>query len=220
MTIRLLIADDHLIIRQGLRLILEGEPEFEIVGEAENGQDAVDLTAELQPDVVLMDLRMPGMDGFSAIQAIKLTYPQTAIVILTTYNEDDLMLRGLQAGAQSFLLKDTDRQTLFNTLNAAARGETLLRPDVLSRVLAINNQNAAVENAERHTRSATSGVLSQREQQVLRLVADGLRNKEIAIALDLSERTVKSYLDSIFEKLDVDSRTAAVTVALKRGALL
>ncbi|KAA3664505.1 MAG: DNA-binding response regulator, partial [Chloroflexi bacterium] len=137
--IRVLIADDHLVVRQGLQMILNTEDDFEVVGEAPDGGVAVKLTSELQPDVVLMDLRMPGMDGLEAIAHIRADWPDMAIVILTTYNEDDLMIRGLQAGAKGFLLKDTGRQTLFNTIRAAAQGETLLQPEILTRVLAHTN---------------------------------------------------------------------------------
>jgi NarL family two-component system response regulator YdfI len=206
--IRILIADDHLIVREGLHMILESRAEFEIVGEAADGEAAVQLTETTQPDVVLMDLRMPGMDGLRAIQQIRARWPEVAVVILTTYNEDDLMLRGLRAGARSYLLKDTDRETLFSTIQAAARGETLLRPDILARVL------APVENVPR------AGVtLSQRELEILRSVARGSRNKEIAAQLGLAERTVKAHLDSIFNKLGVDSRTSAVALAIQYGIL-
>jgi two-component system, NarL family, response regulator YdfI len=120
--IRILVADDHLIIRQGLRLILETEAEFELVGEAADGAEAVRLCAELKPEVILMDLRMPGMDGLTAIEQLRAEQPHVAVVILTTFNEDDLMMRGLRAGAKGYLLKDTDRETLFNTIRAASRG--------------------------------------------------------------------------------------------------
>ena len=123
--IRVLIADDHLVVREGLQLILNTEDDLEVVGEAADGATAVRLAGELQPDVILMDLRMPGMDGLEAIGHIQAQWPAIAIVILTTYNEDDLMVKGLQAGAKGFLLKDTGRQALFNTIRAAARGETL-----------------------------------------------------------------------------------------------
>ena len=120
--IKILIADDHLLIRQGLRLILETESDLELVGEAVDGREAVSLCNKLKPDVVLMDLRMPNMDGLTAIEKLRVEHPNIAVVILTTCNEDDLMLRGLQAGARGYLLKDTDRNTLFNTIRAAARG--------------------------------------------------------------------------------------------------
>ena len=122
--LRILIADDHLIVREGLRLILESEDGFELVGEAQDGSEAIKLAADLQPDVVLMDLRMPKMDGLAAIERLQHEQPHLPVVILTTYNEDGLMMKGLRAGARGYLLKDTDRQTLFNTIRAAARGET------------------------------------------------------------------------------------------------
>jgi two-component system, NarL family, response regulator YdfI len=135
-----------------------------------------------------------------------------AIVILTTYNEDDLMLRGLRAGARSYLLKDTDRETLFNTIRAAVRGKTLLRPDILARVL-----SAAHSSRERP--ASPSAVLTERELEILRYVSSGARNKEIAQQLDIAERTVKAHLDNIYSKLGVDSRTAAVTIAIEHGWL-
>src|SRR5512136_1174718 len=133
--IRILVADDHLIIRQGLRLILETQDGFELVGEAADGAEALQLCTEMNPDVVLMDLRMPGMDGLSAIEHLRDEQPGIAVVILTTFNEDDLMMRGLRAGAKGYLLKDTNRETLFNSIRAAKRGETLLKPEIMKRVL-------------------------------------------------------------------------------------
>ena len=133
--IRVLIVDDHLIVREGLRLILETEAGFDLIGEACDGAEAIRTAAALQPDVILMDLRMPGMDGLTAIEHILQEQPQIAIVILTTFNEDELMRKGLSLGARGYLLKDTDRNTLFNTIRAAARGETLLKPEILNRLL-------------------------------------------------------------------------------------
>ena len=130
--IRILVADDHLIVREGLRLILEAADGMEFVGEAADGAEAVRLASRLRPDVVLMDLRMPGMDGLTAIERLQATQPEVAVVILTTYNEDDLMVRGLRAGARGFLLKDTGRETLFNAIRAAARGEMLLKPEIVA----------------------------------------------------------------------------------------
>jgi NarL family two-component system response regulator YdfI len=209
--IRILVADDHLIIRQGLRLILETEADFELVGEAGDGAEAVRLCAELKPEVVLMDLRMPGMDGLMAIEHLHKEQPDVSVVILTTFNEDDLMVRGLRAGAKGFLLKDTDRETLFNTIRAARRGETLLQPEILARVLS----KAGGDSGS----AASSTELTERELEVLLAVARGERSKEIAFQLGISERTVKAHLASIYNRLGVDSRAAAIAVAAQRGLL-
>jgi len=211
--IRLLIADDHLIVRQGLRLILETEDGFELVGEASDGAEAVKLASELQPDVILMDLRMPGMDGLTAIEHLAESQPEIAIVILTTFNEDELMVRGLRAGAKGFLLKDTGREALFDSIRAAARGETLLKPEVMTRLLAQTGSpgggKPALENVD----------LTGREMEVLNAAAKGKTSKEIAFSLGISERTVKAHLGNIYQKLGVDSRAAAIAAAAGRGWL-
>lgn len=209
--IKILIADDHLIIRQGLRLILETENDFELVGEASDGNEALTLCKKLKPDVVLMDLRMPNMDGLTAIERLRVDQPNIAVVILTTFNEDELMLRGLQAGAHGYLLKDTDRNTLFDTIRAAARGETLLKPEIMARVLSQANTPKKESNEPVN--------LTDRELEVLISVARGERSKEIAVQLGISERTVKAHLASIYNKLGVDSRAAAIAVAAQSGLL-
>ncbi len=208
--IRVLVADDHLIIRQGLRLILETEADFDLVGEASDGVEAIRLCAELRPDVVLMDLRMPGMDGLTAIERLHLEQPQIAVVILTTFNEDDLMMRGLRAGAKGYLLKDTDRETLFNSIRAAVRGEMLLKPEIMAKVLSKWSGPGA---------PAVESDLTDRELEVLHGVAQGERSKEIAARLGISERTIKAHLASIYNKLGVDSRAAAIAVAARRGLI-
>jgi len=211
--IKILIADDHLIIRQGLRLILETESDFKLVGEASDGAEAVGLCKKLKPDVVLMDLRMPNMDGLTAIEKLRDEEPDIAIVILTTFNEDELMLRGLQAGARGYLLKDTDRSMLFDTIRAAARGETLLKPEIMARVLAQKNAPST------KSKSNQSFNLTEREFEVLESVARGERSKEVAAHLGISERTVKAHLASIYNKLGVDARAAAIAVAAQNGLL-
>ncbi len=209
--IRILVADDHLIIRQGLRLILETQDGFEMVGEAADGAEALRLCSELKPDVVLMDLRMPGMDGLTAIERLQAGQPEIAVVILTTFNEDDLMMRGLRLGAKGYLLKDTDRETLFDTIRAARRGETLLKPEIMARVLLKTGGAGAAASAQ-------TG-LTLREMEVLKAVAEGERSKEIAVRLGISERTVKAHLASIYSRLGVDSRAAAIAVAAQKGLL-
>ncbi len=210
--LRILIADDHLVVREGLRQIFETVPDMTPVGEAVDGLEAVALATELQPDVVLMDLRMPRMDGIAAITRLHEQLPQLAIVILTTYEEEDLMMRGLQAGARGYLLKDADRETLFRTIRAAARGETLLTPDIAKQVF-VRDPSAGSKAA------AESAPLTERELEVIRFVARGERNKEIAARLGITERTIKAHLTSIYNKFGVDSRAAAVAVAMAQGLL-
>ena len=212
--IRILITDDHLIVREGLRLILETTDDVELVGEAADGAECLRLAPELNPDVVLMDLEMPGMDGITTIGHLQREHPEIAIVILTTFNEDEMMLQGLKAGARGYLLKDTDRETLLDTITAAARGETLLKPEILSRVLAVQQAQATTP-----AQSNNVSPLTDRELEVLQAASLGERNKEIAYKLDISERTVKAHLTSIYNKFGVDSRAAAVAIATQKGFL-
>ena len=209
--IRVLITDDHLIVREGLRLILETAEGIEIVGEASDGAECLKLVRELNPHVILMDLQMPRMDGITAIGHLRSEHPEIAIVILTTFNEDELMIRGLQAGARGYLLKDTSRANLLDTIQAAARGETLLKPEILARVLAAKSASGSPAQAD--------FTLTERELEVLRAAARGERNKEIAYKLGITERTVKAHLASIYQKFNVDSRAAAVAVAAQKGLL-
>jgi NarL family two-component system response regulator YdfI len=207
--IRVLIADDHLVVREGLSTILEVPGDIEPVGEAADGAQAIRLVEELSPDVVLMDLRMPGTDGIQAIRQIKERFPAVEIVILTTYDDDANILRGLRAGARGYLLKDTSRQALFDAIRAAARGESLLPSAVLDTVMAHLVRSKA----------SKAEPLSPREHEVLSLVARGAPNKDIALQLHISERTVKAHVTGIFNKLGVNSRAEAVAVAMRRGLL-
>jgi NarL family two-component system response regulator YdfI len=207
--IRVLVVDDHLVVREGLGTILEVAEDIEPVGEAADGAQAVQLVEELSPDVVLMDLRMPGVDGIQAIRQIKARFPAVEIVILTTYDDDEYILEGLRVGARGYLLKDTGRQALFDTIRAAARGESLLPAAVVDRVVAHLAK----------AKPATGQPLSEREQEVMEMVAQGAANKEIAVRLHISERTVKAHVTGIFDKLGVNSRAEAVAVAMRRGLL-
>jgi NarL family two-component system response regulator YdfI len=207
--IRVLIADDHMVVREGLRAILEAAEDLTLVGEAADGAEAVEMAGELSPDVVLMDLHMPGVDGIEAIRQIKAHYPEVEIVILTTYDDDDNIVRGLRAGARGYLLKDTGRKVLFEAIRAAARGESLLPSAVIDKVVA---HLAEPQPAE-------AKPLSDREQEVLVLLAQGAANKEIAARLYITERTVKAHVTSIFNKLGVNSRAEAVAVAMRSGLL-
>ena len=204
--IRLLIVDDHPVVRDGLRGMLERQADFEIVGEAGNGRQAVRLVEELLPDIVLMDLRMPEMDGVAALGEIKSNQPQVQVLVLTTYDSDADILPAIEAGASGYLLKDSSREELYAGIRAAARGETVLAPSVAARLVS-------------RMRAADEEQLSSREIEVLQLVAEGESNSEIAEQLHISQATVKSHLVNIFGKLGVSDRTAAVTAALRRGIL-
>ncbi len=205
--VRLLITDDHPVVRAGLRGMLSGEPDFEVVGEATNGKEALALIGELRPDVVLMDLRMPEMDGVTAISHIKTEYPETQILVLTTYESDADILRAIETGATGYLLKDAPREDLFGAIRLAAEGKSPLAPTVATRIM------------QRMRGDSEEEALSTREIEVLELVARGTSNKQIAKQLWVSETTVKSHMLHIFDKLGVADRTAAVTEALKRGIL-
>ena len=216
--IRVVVVDDHQVVREGLRMMLEilGEG-FSLVGEAPDGVSAIRVVEEIQPDVVLMDLRMPGMDGLEAIKRILSEWPQVAIVILTTYNEDEWLLKGLRAGACGYLLKDASSETLFHAIRSAARGETLLQPDVLARLLSHTSPKPPTPRSG--SEFARNIELTVREREVLAAVARGERSKEIALQLGISLRTVGAHLTSIYTKLGVDSRASAVATAIALGLL-
>jgi len=211
--IRVLITDDHLVVREGLHLILETADDIEVVGEAVDGAECLRLVPELKPNLILMDLQMPRMDGITAIGYLRRDHPEIAIVILTTYNEDDLMIRALQAGALGYLLKDSSRENLLDAIHAAARGETLLKPEILARVLAPQFPPKPASTSQ------TDSTLTERELEVLQALSRGERNKEIAYKLGITERTVKAHLQSIYQKFGVDSRAAAVAIGAQKGLL-
>jgi len=212
--IRVLLADDHPIVRDGPRLVLETADDLEVVGEASDGVEALALVGSDRPDVVLMDLRMPGMDGIEATRRVREEFPEVEIVVLTTYGDDDLLLRALRAGARGYLMKDTARAVLLDTIRAAALGRSLLSGDVLARVL-----GASSEVAGAPVTVPPAAILTPREHEVLALAAQGLRTRDIGRRLGLSERTVKSHLASTYLKLDAPSRAAAVARAARLGLL-
>ncbi|MFC4854236.1 response regulator [Actinophytocola glycyrrhizae] len=204
--IRVVLVDDHPVVREGLRGMLEAEPDLTVVGEAGSGEEAVALARTVEADVILMDLRMRDLDGVGATARILAEHPARKVVVLTTYETDADILRAVEAGAVGYLLKDASRADLANAIRAAARGETVLAPSVAGRLV------DQVRRPERQT-------LSAREVEVLGLVAKGLTNADIGRALHISEATVKTHLLRSFGKLGVSDRTAAVTTAMSLGLL-
>ncbi|WP_129310255.1 response regulator transcription factor [Streptomyces sp. L2] len=205
--IRIVLADDHPVVREGLRAMLSAEPDLEVVGDAANGPRAEALAAELRPDIVLMDLRMPDGGGVDSIGRMTAAGLPCRVIVLTTYETDRDILRAVEAGAAGYLLKDLPRGELAEAVRAAARGETVLAPSVAARLV----DQLRTRPQQRR--------LSERETAVLRLVADGCTNAEIGRRLFIGESTVKTHLLRAFQKLGVDDRTAAVTHALRLGLL-
>ena len=203
--ITILLVDDHSVVRQGLKLFLEPDDALEIVGEASNGREALELVAKLQPDVVLMDLLMPVMNGATAIREIKARHPQVEIIALTSVLEDRLVSDAVHAGAMGYLLKDTDSDSLIEAIYAASRGEVRLHPEA-AKLLVKSIRTGEMREA-----------LTPRETEILRLVAKGASNKEIARTTELSELTVKTHVTRILSKLNLSSRTQAALFALREG---
>lgn len=221
-TIRVVVVDDHPIVREGLRLMLATSNDLALVGEAANGTTALQIVEEVQPDVVLLDMRMPGMSGLEVLASLRETWPQIAVLILTTYKEDELILRGFQTGAAGYLLKESSLETLFYAIRAVAHGEIVMQPEIMARVL--THTPIATDTPSTSPLSLSPPLpypleLTKREQEVLAGVACGERSKEIARRLGITERTVRAYLTNIYTKLNVDSRASAVALALKYGLL-
>ncbi|MET8573965.1 response regulator transcription factor [Streptomyces sp. NPDC005012] len=204
--IRVVVVDDHTVMRAGVVALLAGEPSLEIVGEAGDGREGVALVERLAPDVALLDLRMPVLDGVAATAEIVALPAPTRVLVLTTYDTDAEIERAVEAGAVGYLLKDTTREQLADAIRSAARGETVLAPKVAERLVA-------------RMRRPEQAALTAREREVLRAVADGLSNAEIGRRLVIGEATVKTHLLRVFAKLDVSDRTRAVVVAMERGLL-
>ena len=204
--IRLLIVDDHPVVRDGLRGMFAGDDRFEVVGEAGDGREALAVARSVRPDVVLMDLRMPGMDGVTTIGALRKDGSEARVMVLTTYDTDRDVLPAIEAGATGYLLTDTPREDLFRAVSAAHRGESVLSPAVAGRLIG-------------RLRSPAAEPLSQRELEVLTLISQGCNNRETAQRLFISEATVKTHLLHVYAKLGVRDRAAAVAAAFERGLL-
>ncbi len=239
-TIRVVLADDHPVVRRGLAAIVDLEDDIEVVGEAENGKEALALISTCQPDVVLMDLQMPILDGVEATRLIRAKAPQVQVIILTTFADDDYIYEGVAAGARGYLLKDAPPDQLIEAIRAAFRGESLLDPEVAARILdrfssMVTSTPTTAQPTPKKPASSpstpsyyelTEGLkltpkpnLTPREKEVLTLLATGSRNKEIAKKLVIAERTVKIHVSNILGKLQASNRTEAVAIATKLGLL-
>jgi len=210
--ITLLIVDDHQLVRWGVRTFLATQPDIAVVGEAASGEEALRLVAELAPDVALVDLVMPGMDGVEVTRRIKQQSPRTQVIVLTSYHEDEHIFPALRAGALSYLLKDVSARELADAVRKAAVGEAVMHPRVAARV--VEELRGAA-----HTSAGPAPALSEREQEVLRLIAEGISNTEIAERLVISENTAKSHVSNILSKLHLADRTQAAVYAWREGLI-
>lgn len=212
--IRIMIVDDHTVVRDGLSAMLGRQEDFTVVGEAENGLEAIEKTKDLNPDVILMDLRMPELTGVEAMRRIREDDPDAKFIVLTTFDSDEYIFDAIEAGAKGYLLKDASRDDLFKAVRAVHRGESLIEPGVAAKIL-----DRLAQLSRRSAEPASVDVLSERELEVLQLMAKGSANKEIAASLSISESTVKTHVANIFQKLEVNHRTEAVTQALQKGII-
>ncbi len=208
--IRILLADDHALFRQGLRSLLEAEGDMRVVGEAKDGLEALRHALEVRPDVILMDIQMPGMDGVQATQAILEAWPEARVIILTMYRQDAYVFEAVKAGARGYLLKDVDAKTLVEAIRQVHSGEVLLDAELAERII----QDF---RSKREVQTPLRAELSEREIQILKLVAQGYTNLEIASELGLSEKTVRNRLSEIFQKLHLNNRTQAALYAIREG---
>ena len=212
--ITILLAEDHKVVREGTRRLLESQSDFEVVGEASDGIEAIELAKKMKPEIIIMDVSMPRLNGIEATKQIKALYPNMAILVLTGYDDDEYVFALLEAGAAGYLLKESSGEELIDAIRQVMTGEPVLHPKIMKKVL--NRLRAPVEEASTQT---SSEVLSDREMEVLRLAATGMSNMEIANSLTLSVRTVQTHLRSIFNKLGVGSRSEAIVYGLKKGWL-
>ena len=212
--IKILLAEDHAVVREGTRKLLESQPDFEVVGEAGDGEEAVELTKQLHPEVVIMDITMPKLSGIEATKQIKVLCPSTAVLVLTGYDYDEYVFALIEAGAAGYLLKEATGDELIDAIRLVKAGEPAVHPRIMRKILD-HLRTPVQEPAE----IATAESLTEREMEVLRWAVKGMSNKEIADALCLSVRTVQAHLQNIFNKLGVGSRSEAIVYALKKGWL-
>jgi DNA-binding NarL/FixJ family response regulator len=214
--IRLILADDHALVRQGTRQLLERQPDLEVVGEAADGEEAIRLANELQPDLVVMDVRMPKLSGVEATRRIKAECPNVGVLVLTAHDDDEYVFALLQAGANGYLLKTAESEELVRAIRAAHAGQSALDPTVARKVVAQFTSGKSLTDVLAHVEENYEG-LTERELEIIRWVGQGLTNKEIGQRLYISDRTVQAHLSNIFSKMGVNSRTEAVMYAVRKG---
>jgi NarL family two-component system response regulator LiaR len=215
--IRVLLVDDHAVVRQGLRMFIEMQNDMEVVGEGENGFEAVELAKRLKPDVILLDLMMPEMDGVEATCKILSDAPQSRVLILTSFGEDDKVFPAIRAGAQGYLLKDIQPRDLVQAVRASYQGKAQLHPDIARRLMAAVSVGMPAEKAKPASLPEELQGLTEREREVLQQIARGLTNREIADHMVISEKTVKTHVSNLLDKLELEDRTRAAIWALKHG---
>lgn len=215
--IRILLVDDQALFREGLRTLLSIRPDLEVVGEAENGREAVEKAAELRPDVILMDLRMPVLNGVAATQQLQQEQPESKVIVLTTFDDDEYIFDGLRAGAVGYLLKDVSSEKLVEAIRAAARGESFLEPSIAAKVVAEFTRLSGEKRPSSKSKQPLVEPLSQRELEILGVLAEGASNREIAQQLHITEGTVKNHVTNILGKLGVRDRTQAALKARELG---
>jgi len=209
--IQIVVVDDHPVLRDGLTAVLSTQPDFRVIGEAESGAEAVEIVVELRPDIVMLDLEMPEMDGVETLKRFREHDPDIRVIVFTAFDTDERILAAVQAGAQGYLLKGAPRDQIFQAVRVVHSGDSLLQPVIASKLLRQVSQTAEAADV--------LGSVTPRESEVLNLLAQGLQNKEIAGQLGISERTVKFHVGSILSKLNAGNRTEAVTIAVQRGLI-
>jgi DNA-binding NarL/FixJ family response regulator len=211
---RILVADDHAIVREGYCKVLEQEADFEVVAEAADGEEAISLTKELEPDIVLLDIRMPNINGIEATKQIKEACPNVTVIILSAYDDDQFVFSALEVGAAAYLLKSSRGREIVASIRAVCRGESVLHPSITRKVI-----ERSISAANKPVQKERVGRLSEREKEVLTLATKGLSNKDIAKELSITIRTVQAHFTSVFNKLSVNSRSEALLLGLKEGWL-
>ncbi|GFN31571.1 response regulator [Paenibacillus xylaniclasticus] len=217
MTIRLLLADDHAMVRKGLQMFLSMQTDLQVIGEAANGQEAIDRTAELLPDMILMDLHMPVLDGIEVTKRLKQSHPDIKVIVLTSFSDEDHVLPAIRAGAKGYLLKDIEPDELVRAIRRVWQGQVELHPDAAGRLMSLLAASEASSKPESHDSASRLSDLTKRELEVLRLIASGMSNKEIGDSLNITEKTVKTHVSHVLDKLGLADRTQAAIFAVKHG---